>query len=87
MMNLAAGARLGPCEIVAALGASGAMLEDLESRYGTYVGAVRLTGLVATRDGETGRFGNASVVFRSSATSASTALRTTGPWALVPDPD
>ena len=78
-MTLDVGVRLGPFEIQAPLGAGGATLEDLESRNGTYVGGVRITGPVTVKDGDTVRFGNLSVVFRSLAIPASTVPMTTGP--------
>jgi pSer/pThr/pTyr-binding forkhead associated (FHA) protein len=49
-----------------------AVLEDLGSKNGTFVGGVRLSGPVALKDGDEIRFGLVTFVFRAAPTGAST---------------
>ncbi len=51
---------------------NGAMLEDLDSKNGTFIDGVRLIGSVPLPDGQTFVLGDASITFRSSIGSAST---------------
>ena len=55
------------------VGTEGATLEDLGSKNGSYVGAVRVTGSVPIKDGDHLKLGSVILTFRSLATPASTA--------------
>ena len=49
-----------------------AMLEDLGSKNGTFLGGVRISGAVALKDGDEVRFGLVTFVFRAAPTGTST---------------